>query len=104
MQLKTLAQAIETLRGVDGEMTIREAAAFLVVASKEGLALYDIAAKLNIPDSSVSRIMANLSKVNPRKGDGADLVTLRADDFSLRKKVAELSPKGRKLLEQLQAL
>lgn len=105
VELRRLLAAIEMLRVLDDTMPVQMLAVLLQVAlaedSGEPMSLTQLAEALHMGQSSVSRNVATLSEWSWQKKPGLSLVETRIDLMELRRKNVGLTPKGRKLIEQL---
>jgi DNA-binding MarR family transcriptional regulator len=85
-------------------MPTRHLLVLLVVARFEaqegGLLMTQIAGRLEVPLSSVSRAVRQLSKTNRQLNDGLDLVVAQTDLANQRQKPVKLTPRGRMVVEQ----
>lgn len=102
--LRRLSRAVATLRLIDDTMPIQWVALLLEVAKQEGLSISEYATRTGLALSSTSRNVMALGEwhwVKPRPG--LKLLDKGTDRADLTKKTVHLTPKGRKLVEQLTA-
>ena len=92
---------IEEFRKFDPEMPIQTVAVFLKVANEDGITMKDLGESLGIPQSSCSRNVAALSKLNRLNKSGHDLVYAVEDPVERRRKIVKLTPKGKRVAESL---
>ena len=94
---------IEEFRKLDPEMPSQTVHTFLLVAMRgdEGLPQKDLAALLGVEQSTVSRNVSSLDKINRHHQPGLDLVRSVEDPNERRRKVIRLTARGRLLREQL---
>lgn len=100
---------LETFRVLDADMSIGEAVAFLLVALGEtggegGLTVTEIGQQGGFSLASASRYIQSLNKKNRHGRDGHELVTDPRDPMDDRRKVLRLTPKGRRILSQIDAV
>ena len=78
---------------------------FLVIAeAKTPLLMSDLAKLTGTAQSSTSRNVSSLSKVNRHNREGHGLVKTYEDPTNLRRKFVELTSKGRRYKELLEAI
>ena len=101
--LTNLINAIEAFRDVDPLFPPQTMLTFLTLCKgpPDGMAMADIAAKLDRTQASASRNIMALSDVNRRKEEGYSLIEAFHDPLDFRRKMARLTPKGKRLKEQL---
>jgi len=103
-QLKELKKSLETLRGLDSDMPMAQALALLVIAEKEGLSLKELAEEIGVGMASASRYVAFFGKPTPLSKKGLGLVVATEDPMERRKKIINLTAKGRALVNKLGGL
>ncbi len=103
-ELHTITRVINAVRIVDDTMPVQTLSVFLGVAQKEPISISDLATLTGLAQSSASRNVAALSEWHWLKKPGLGLVKLEVDPMELRKKLVTLTPKGKKLVEQLTGL
>lgn len=91
-------------RELEPEMSIHQAACFMLIAKFEGLSMKELGDKLGIAQSSTSRNVAALSKWHRLNREGLDLVEAKEDPAERRRKIVMLTPKGRALIEALKMI
>jgi DNA-binding MarR family transcriptional regulator len=87
---------VEEFRKIDPEMPMQVALVFLQIAKKPGVNLRELVATTGLGKSSMSRIVALLSKEF-----GKGLVTYREDLADRRNKVIHLTPDGDRTLRSV---
>lgn len=92
-----MIKIVEELRKFDPAMQVQTVAVFLVVASKPGVSMSEIAKEVDIAQSSVSRNVAALSKWHRLNKRGHDLVYSTEDPSERRRKVVMLTHRGEQL-------
>ena len=95
---------IEEFRKIDPEMPLQMAATFMVVAIRKGITMKELAETLGISQASCSRNVAALSKWHRLNREGHDLIYTEEDPIERRRKIAFLTPKGKRIAETLRAL
>ena len=100
-KVQILFQANEVIRMFDPEMPIQMVQTLLVVMMRPGLTMSELGEQTGLTQSSVSRNVAALSKVHRTRRPGHDLVYTEEDPIERRRKLVLLSPKGKRLLEQV---
>jgi DNA-binding MarR family transcriptional regulator len=71
------------------------------VVAKPGVSQRDILGSIGVSTSSVSRTLAVLSELGDRKTDGLELIKMEINPEDRRERLVHLSPKGRRLMEDL---
>ena len=102
--LRKLESFLSQVMVIDDAMPIQQLAVFLAIARREGLSIAELAKALGLGRSSASRNVAALGDLHWQKKPGLYLVEDRIDPMELRKKQIYLTPKGRRLLEQIEAI
>lgn len=102
--VRKLESFIGQIRMLDDGMPLQQLACFLAVARREGQSIAEIATIVGIAPSSASRNVSALDAWTWKKTPGLSLVTTREDPMELRKKQVVLTPKGRRLLEQIESI
>lgn len=98
--IKTLMILAEFSK-LDPEMSVRMASVFVRVAENPGITMKELAEREGMSQSSCSRNIAALSKWHRLNKPGLDLVYASEDPVERRRKVAYLTPKGKKVAETL---
>jgi DNA-binding MarR family transcriptional regulator len=93
--------ALDAFRAVNPVMTLQLAFSFLLVARDEGLGVTEYAAKAGIPQSVMSRHIADLGEYNRRHEAGLNLIVQKIDVMDRRRTLVYLSPKGRAVAAQI---
>lgn len=95
-----LLNCIEEFRKLDSDLQSQSIAVFLYVGiheNKDGVPMTKIATELNIPQSSVSRNVALLSKWSWSKKEGLNLLEASEDPMERRRKLVKLTNRGKRL-------
>lgn len=100
-QLRAIYEAINSFRDLSHTMPVGEVAMFLLVALNEGGSLTDLAETADMKKSTASRYLLDLSDKTRAGGPGYGLINRETDPDELRRNMYSLSPKGRKLIQQL---
>lgn len=99
-----LFKAIEEFRRFDAEIPTQTVNTFLYVATHEGCTMKDVADALGVAQSTMSRNVATLDRINRHHQPGLDLVRAVEDPAERRRKIISLTPKGRQLTARLNEL
>ena len=99
--LHVLANTFEVFRLVNPVMPLQLAFTFLLVAQEEGLGVSDYAQKAGVPQSVMSRHIADLGEHNRRHEKGLELLANKTDVMDRRRTQVLLTPKGRAVVAQL---
>jgi len=99
--IKKIQKVVEEFRKLDGEMPMQMASTFMVVARHQGITMKDIAEKVGVTQSSVSRNIGALGSRHRYGKEGLKLVKTEEDDIDIRRKVVHLTPKGTKFVASL---
>ena len=95
-------QLLEIFRSIDADMPIGEAMSLLLIAQGEtrdgGLTVTELNQKGDFALSSASRYMQSLNMKNRHGRAGHELVTDPRDPNDERRKVLQLTPKGRRII------
>ncbi|WFU39012.1 hypothetical protein QA640_32135 [Bradyrhizobium sp. CB82] len=75
--------------------------AFLLVCKKEGLGVSEYADQVDISSTVMTRNLLDIGDLNRQREKGLELITQERDPWDLRKRRAYLSPKGRKLIHDV---
>lgn len=109
--IRIFNQGISFIREhINKDIAFSQLAVFIEVCLKEGITMYDLVDKLDLPQASISRCTKELSKYiekDPKTGErkigGYDLIRSEPDLEERRRLVLYLTPKGqqiKKLLEE----
>jgi DNA-binding MarR family transcriptional regulator len=85
------------------EMTVGQARAFMAIAMKPGLTQKDLWKVLDVTDSSASRYLTLLSDIGRGETPGMDLVSMKVNPLDRRERILDLTPKGKRLIDDLWA-
>lgn len=102
-----MARALGIFRDIDPGMTVGEIISFLLIVQGEtrdgsGLTVEELKNKGEFAFSSASRYSNSLAEKNRRGDDGRLLITNSRDPLDDRRKILRLTPKGGRIVEQLQ--
>lgn len=75
--------------------------AFALVAKKEGLTVAEYAAQAGVTPTVMTRNLLDIGELNRQREKGLDLIVAERDPWDLRKHRARLTPRGRKLSNDL---
>lgn len=98
-----LVRAMDEFREVDPDPTVQVVQAFLAVAIWEGSVLHELAERLNVSPSTISRNMGLLGDYGRGRKKAMHLVHVHEDPQDRRFKVAKLTPRGRELAARMVA-
>ena len=102
--LNKLAVAIDILREVDPELQAQTLATLIEVARHpDGIKMQELAARVNISQSSVSRNISAMSHTHRVGKPGYNLVIAFEDPTERRRKIVRLTPNGQRLVKRLLA-
>ncbi|MBO8239807.1 winged helix-turn-helix transcriptional regulator [Prochlorococcus marinus XMU1412] len=104
IDMAKLAQAIEHFRTLDKEIPAQVIATFLYVASHDDCSKVDLEKALAFSTASGSRNTDWLSAYHRLNKPGLGLIIKYRDPNNRRKQVLQLSPKGRKLVQELKQI
>lgn len=105
MDLRQLERALDAFRVLDPtHFPVHFVQVFLVIAQRQPCTLSEIEQALNLSNSAVSRTVHALGQEHRKGRPGFDLVTLEKDPAEGRRFIALLTPKGKALKRQLDAL
>lgn len=99
--MDSLMSALTELRDLDMDMPIAQALSLLLIAKHEGLSLSELAKKAGVGMASASRYVAAFGKPPKAGAKGHGLVTAVEDPNERRKKIINLTPKGRTFVAKL---
>ena len=104
IDMAKLAQAIEHFRTLDKEIPAQVIATFLYVASHDDCSKVDLEKALSFSSASGSRNTDWLSAFHRLNKPGLGLIIKYRDPNNRRRQVLQLSPKGRKLVQELKEI
>lgn len=99
--IRQTLNALDPFFRIRGTMTARSVQAFLLVAEKEGLSVSEYAKRADMPVTTMSRNLIDMSECDSRYDEGAGLIEGRDNPTNRREKIYHLTPKGRALLASL---
>lgn len=100
-ELHTLMMLADAIRLIDDNMPLQTLAVFVAVAQHEPISISALGEMVGLAQSSASRNVAALSERHWLKRPGANLVMFESDPADIRRKLVQLSPKGRRVIDQL---
>lgn len=103
-ELWKITRCLEEMRRIDPEIQAQTVTCFLEVAMNPGITMKDLGERVGISQSSVSRNVAALSKVHRLNRPGHDLLVAVEDPMERRRKIVNLTEKGRKVAESLKSI
>lgn len=100
---RSIQIAASALAKVNADMTLRAVLLFAAVAADEGRNQGHYAQVADLPVSTASRLLLDLSESTRslRRKGGADLLSRQENPLSRREIIYTLSPRGRALLAQV---
>lgn len=104
VQLALIRQTLTTLEPffrIRGTMTARSIQSFLLVAEKEELSVSEYAKRADMPVTTMSRNLIDMTERDSRYDEGAGLIEGRDNPMNRREKIYNLTPKGRALLASI---
>jgi DNA-binding MarR family transcriptional regulator len=96
-----MIQALRRLRDLHPDMTLLQCMFFLQVAANPGASQRSVYTALDTNDSNGSRTLAILSDIGGRASPPLDLVTMTVNPMDRRERLLDLSPKGRRLMDDI---
>lgn len=96
-----LIKALDEFRRLDPDPTVQVVQALLAVATWEGSQLHELAAKLDVSPSTISRNMGLLGEYGRGQKKGMKLVFVHEDPQDRRFKVVKLTPRGREVVTRM---
>lgn len=100
--LKRLSAVVSAVRVLNEVMPIQQFGVLLEIAKRDGaIGIMEIAKILGMAEASASRLVAALSDLDHKKKPGLFLVETRTDRMDMRRKWCHLTPKGKRLIEQI---
>ena len=99
-----LIKIIEEMRKFDDQMESQAIAVFFIVCLNEGadgVSMQDIAKRLDLAQSSVSRNVFKLSVVNRHRERGVGLLESYEDPMERRRKLVKVTAKGKRVWDTL---
>jgi len=73
----------------------------VAAAGEDGLPMRELAGLCNRPQTSISRVILHMLTKEYRGEPGPDLVVAEMDPEDYRQKIVKLTPRGRKLMEEI---
>lgn len=95
---------IEEMRKIDPEMQAHTINIFVMVCMNPGITMKDLGNRLGVSQATMSRNIAALGKVHRLNRPGYDLLQAEEDPVERRRKVVNLTAKGKRVKESLEAV
>lgn len=102
-QSAIVRKILREFRKIDPQMPMQQAALLVELATHPVCTMSELTRRLEISQSSVSRNVAALSKVDRHQKPGLDLVESVEDPAERRRKIVSLTPKGHELMSAVLA-
>lgn len=96
-----LIRVFTELKALDTDMTLAQALCLLLIAKNEGLSLSELANKSGVGMASASRYVSAMGKPGPRNQRALGFITATEDPLERRKKVIQMTTKGRTFVNKL---
>jgi DNA-binding MarR family transcriptional regulator len=93
--LHGMAKAIGELRKIEPEIEAQAMLTLLWVAIQPGITMKELSERIGVSQSTTSRNVAMLGEINRRHEPGHGLLVAREDPTERRRKIVELTAKGR---------
>lgn len=101
-QLHKLWMCIEEVRKIEEEMPAQRLSILLIIAMREGGITYkDLQDETGLANSTISRNISAMSKVNRHGKPGTNLVEAIQEDTGYRRKMLYLTPQGKRVVRSL---
>lgn len=101
--LGVILQLMEEFRKINPEIQMQAAAAFVTAAMYPEATLQEIADRLGVSGSSVTRNLRTFApgkvRVSGKVRDGHGLLTVHEDPMDRRKRFTKLTPAGRRVIQ-----
>lgn len=95
---------IEEMRKIDPEMQAHTINIFVMVCLNPGITMKDLGERLGVSQATMSRNIAALGKVHRLNRPGYDLLQAEEDPVERRRKIVNLTAKGKRVKESLEAI
>lgn len=100
--VRKLSSVLSAVRLVDGTMPVQELACLLEIAQRDGdISIMELSTLLGVSQSSATRNVQAMTDLTSKKKPGLELVETQVDPMDMRKKYVHLTPKGKRLIEQI---
>ena len=99
--IRRLSGALQEFRKLDDDIPSQVIAVFLLVCDEDGISMKDLAAKLDMAQSSISRAVSALSTWHWLKRPGYGVIEQFIDPMDTRRKHVRLTPNGHQLSKRL---
>ena len=100
-QLRKLKNCVEELRKIEEEMPAQRLVVLLTIAIREGITYKEVQEETGLANSTVSRNISAMSKINRHGKPGTNLVEAYQEESGYRRKLLYLTPKGKRLVHSL---
>ncbi len=100
-QMSAFIETMQVLRSLDSEFPIQHALALGIISQNPGMSLTQLAEKLNLNLSTVSRIIGALSD-HRANGQPYYMVEVKKSEQERRRKELYLTPKGEAFLKKVE--
>lgn len=100
-KLKDLLAALEHFRAIRPTMPLQYVVSFLIAALHEGEGVSELAEKVGVGQSVMSRHLLDIGDRNRHMKEGFGLVTQRPDPLELRKHQIMLTGQGKALVHKI---
>ncbi len=100
-QIESFIETMEILRSLNSEFPIQHALSLGIISLNPGLSLTELASKMNLPLSTISRIVGALSE-HRANGRPYNLIEIKVSKEERRKKELYLTQKGHNFLKKIQ--
>lgn len=102
--LQKLYLCMEEMRKIEDDMPVQRMVLFLLIAGKPGITYKELTDAAGVTNSTVSRNVAALGKLDRHGKPGHDLVETAPDPREPRRNLLRLTPKGARVAKTLIAL
>lgn len=102
--VRTAAAIVSHFRQLDPEIGSVAMSILLTVADAREIGMKDIAQRVGVVKSSVSRTVALMSRTGHKGAAGHDLLTWREDPLDRRNKLVTLTRRGVEFMQQLEGI
>lgn len=102
MKLSGLKKALVIAKDeADNDLPLQHLVVFLEVAMSPGNSGLELCEKLDMSQASMSRALSALGTIHRQGKPGLKWVITREDDYERRRKVSELTTKGKTILSKM---
>jgi DNA-binding MarR family transcriptional regulator len=104
-RLESAIAALKKVQTADGRgLDLDHLHTLLFVATHEGTSQIDVAKQIGVNQSTMTRIVARLGEYETPHKRGLGLVSQEVDDTHRSRRLLYLTPQGRKIVTQVEAL